>query len=47
MFPVRPFRPVALLLLLGAVACTVRLIQPTPAAAPAGAKPDSAKRDVP
>src|SRR5207245_11386875 len=50
-YPVRPYRPFALALLVGALACTIRVIQPAPAATPGGGgggpKPDSAKKDLP
>src|SRR5205809_2823417 len=51
MYRVRPYRPFALALLVGALACTIRVIQPAPAATPGGGgggpKPDSAKKDLP
>src|SRR5947209_12043369 len=51
MYRVRPYRPLALALLVGALACTIRVIQPAPAATPGGGgggpKPDSAKKDLP
>src|SRR2546426_9473283 len=36
MYRVRPYRPFALALLVGALACTIRVIQPAPAATPGG-----------
>src|SRR2546425_6744793 len=49
MYPARSCRRFALTLLLGALACTIRVIQPAPAAVPGGGgpKPDSAKKDLP
>src|SRR5437016_1453551 len=51
MYRSRPYRPFALALLVGALACTIRVIQPAPAATPGGGgggpKPDSAKKDLP
>src|SRR5205807_10552173 len=51
MYRVRPYRPFELALLVGALACTIRVIQPAPAATHGGVgarhKPDSANMDIP
>jgi len=46
MYPARSYRPFALTLLLGAVACTIRVIQPAPAAVPGPRDPAGPRRSA-